>query len=201
MTVSNGRSWMGRGRIAGADGGLAVIELDEAWLADLPRRPEVVVSLAPPKGDRLSWAVQKLAEVGVGEVWLMETERSIRFPSEPAVDRLRTVAREAAMQSSQPVVTAVGRWSSLREAASWSVSFRVLLHEGTSERLTPMLPAVPPATVHVLVGPEGGFSEGEVGVARDAGMCVASLGPSILRTETAAVAGAAIVLARYGRLG
>jgi len=51
------------------------------------------------------------------------------------------------------------------------------------------------------VGPEGGWSTEEIRLAEDAGAVAASLGPAILRTETAAVVGAALVLARYGRLG
>jgi 16S rRNA (uracil1498-N3)-methyltransferase len=52
-----------------------------------------------------------------------------------------------------------------------------------------------------VVGPEGGFSEREVETMRRAGAALASLGSGILRTETAAIVGAALVLARYGRLG
>jgi len=57
------------------------------------------------------------------------------------------------------------------------------------------------AGVVVAVGPEGGFSDVEVQRAASAGATVASLGPAVLRTETAAVIGSALVLARYGRLG
>jgi 16S rRNA (uracil1498-N3)-methyltransferase len=55
--------------------------------------------------------------------------------------------------------------------------------------------------IRLLVGPEGGFSQEEIDTAKDAGMLDASLGSSILRTETAALVGAVLVLARYGRLG
>jgi 16S rRNA (uracil1498-N3)-methyltransferase len=55
--------------------------------------------------------------------------------------------------------------------------------------------------VRLFVGPEGGFSEQEIDAAKEAGLVEASLGPSILRTETAALVGATLVLARYGRLG
>jgi len=55
--------------------------------------------------------------------------------------------------------------------------------------------------VRLVVGPEGGFTEREVDQARRAGAAVASLGRGILRTETAALVGATLALARYGRLG
>jgi 16S rRNA (uracil1498-N3)-methyltransferase len=55
--------------------------------------------------------------------------------------------------------------------------------------------------VVLLIGPEGGFSPSEVDLAGSIGASIASLGPPILRTETAAVVGATLALARYGRLG
>jgi 16S rRNA (uracil1498-N3)-methyltransferase len=199
VTVSNDLSWLGRGRLAGEENGRAVVQLEEAWPIEL-RSPEVHVSVAPPKGDRLTWAVQKLSELGVHRLGLLETERSVRFPGARAVARLAIVAREAAMQSAQPRVMDVRQRDGLREALDPPVAVGVMLHETGSERLRDVLPAGVDR-VHLLVGPEGGFSDSEVAQARDAEFRIASLGPSILRTETAAVVGAALVLARYGRLG
>jgi 16S rRNA (uracil1498-N3)-methyltransferase len=203
VTVSNGRTWMGRGRLAGPEDGLAVVELGETWATTPSRHPEVDVTLAPPKGDRLRWAVQKLSELGVRELGLMDTERSVRFPSAGAVGRLSTIAREAAMQSSQPFVPKVLPVHEFAQALASSTSSGgvcLLLHEGASDRLGEVLPDAA-ISIHLLVGPEGGFSDPEVEQARGEGFLVASLGPSILRTETAAVVGCALVLARYGRLG
>jgi len=197
VTISNDRSWRGKGRLAGEENGHAVVEVEDVWRIE-PPRPEIDVSVAPPKGDRLAWAVQKLSELGVHHLGLMETERSIRFPSANAFARLAVVAREAAMQSAQPKVMEVRGWDGLREALM--AMGGVMLHEAGSERLSDVLPA-DANRIHLLVGPEGGFSDSEVSQARDAGFRIASLGPSILRTETAAVVGAALALARYGRLG
>ena len=183
----------------GEEGGRATIEVAEAW--PIPRRePELTISLAPPKGPRLAWAVQKLAELGVGEVRLMETERSVRSASSSSVARLALVAREAGMQSAQPRVTGVSGQERFEEAVANVRGVGVMLHEGASDRLNGLLPDGADR-LHLLVGPEGGFSDSEVSLARDAGFRVASLGPAILRTETAAVVGAALMLARYGRLG
>jgi len=200
VTVSNGVSWLGRGWLKGEENGVAVIELADVAPIDFPRHPEVNVSMAPPKGDRLAWAVQKLSELGVHELNLMETERSIRFPSANAFARLAVVAREAAMQSAQPMIMDLGEWDGLREALTPMGGTNVMLHETATERLSEILPQ-DMSWVHILVGPEGGFSDPEVSQARAAGFRIASLGPGILRTETAAVVGAALVLARYGRLG
>jgi 16S rRNA (uracil1498-N3)-methyltransferase len=198
-TVSNNRSWLGRGRLKGEQGGHAVIEL-VAVSEISPRHPQIDISLAPPKGERLTWAVQKLSELGVYHLDLMETERSIRQPSAGTLSRLAVVAREAAMQSAQPVIMDVSDRGELRENLTAVDGVGVMLHEAATERLSDVL-REDPNRVHVLVGPEGGFSYSEVSRARDAGFSPVTLGPSILRTETAAVVGAALVLARYGRLG
>jgi 16S rRNA (uracil1498-N3)-methyltransferase len=63
------------------------------------------------------------------------------------------------------------------------------------------LPDRPPREVALVVGPEGGIPEEDARAAERAGALLASLGPNVLRTETAALAAAALTLARYGRLG
>jgi 16S rRNA (uracil1498-N3)-methyltransferase len=200
VTVSNGRTRIGRGRLIGEEGGQAIVELEDVASIEFPRQPEVDVSMAPPKGDRLAWAVQKLAELGVHELKLMKAERAIRSPSAPAFARLAVISREAAMQSSQPLVMKVGEWDALGDAMVPTVGLGIMLHEGAGERLNAVLPETT-SRIHLLIGPEGGVADSEVWQARNAGFRIASLGPGILRTETAAVVGAALVLARYGRLG
>jgi 16S rRNA (uracil1498-N3)-methyltransferase len=162
------------GRLLGEEGGRAVVRVDERRRVERPI-PKVSVALAPPKGERLAWAVQKLAELGVAETLLMRTERSIRAWE---VGRRGDEEREGAGRS-QAVV---------------------MLWEVATAPLRSLLPQQPGA-VRLLVGPEGGFSEQEAARAQGAGAAAASLGANVLRTETAAVVGAALVLARYGRLG
>jgi 16S rRNA (uracil1498-N3)-methyltransferase len=199
VTISNDLSWLGRGPLAGEEGGRAVVVLEEVWRIEA-QRPEIDVSMAPPKGDRLAWAVQKLSELGVPHLGLMRTERSIRLPGSNAIARMAVIAREAAMQSAQPRIMQVQDRGGLHEALIPRGPADVMLHETAAERLRDVLPENVDR-VHLLVGPEGGFADSEVSLARDAGCRVASIGPGILRTETAAVVGVALVLARYGRLG
>jgi 16S rRNA (uracil1498-N3)-methyltransferase len=197
VILSDGKGALARGRLEGERDGLAVFEVDS--VSRVARAtPTVQVALAPPKGDRLSWAVQKLGEIGVDEVQLIGSERSVRI--QPALPRLRAVAREAAMQSRRPFVMRVESGGSFPDALEPGGSTVVVLWEGADARLDNLLPRLPDS-IRLVVGPEGGFSEGEVEAARTAGASLASLGPGILRTETAAVVGAALVLAHYGRLG
>jgi 16S rRNA (uracil1498-N3)-methyltransferase len=200
VTLADGRGARARGRLGREERGQAVVTVEE--LGRVARRsPLVSVALAPPKGQRLNWAVQKLAELGVDEVALIESDRSVRAWSPEragrALDRLRSVAREAAMQARQPFVTEVRATRSLGEVLDAATVF---LWEKSAVPLSTTLPKEA-ERVRIVVGPEGGFTEEEAGAARGRGATLASLGEGLLRTETAAVVGAALVLAHYGRLG
>jgi len=204
MTLTDGRGLVATGRLIREDGGLAQLEVGDVRAAERPA-PTVSVALAPPKGDRLAWAVQKLGELGVDQVLLMATGRSVReWPAgrtASSLSRLRTVAREAAMQSRRPFIMDVRVGVTLEEALDGVDDQRIALWERATRSLTDALADQAAAPTRILVGPEGGFTEEEVDRMRGAGAALASLGSGILRTETAAVVGAALVLARFGRLG
>jgi 16S rRNA (uracil1498-N3)-methyltransferase len=202
VTVADGRGAVGTGTLSGEEDGHALLDIES--VSRVVRRGTLVcVAFAPPKGDRLGWAVQKLAELGVDEAVLMQTERSVRaWPAERAeraLERQGAVAREAAMQARLPFVLEVHAAPSVDDVLSSRASL-VMLGQSGDASLHDVLD--PDATaVRILVGPEGGWTDGEVQAARDAGAAVVSLGSPVLRTETAAVVGATLVLARYGRLG
>ncbi len=207
VTLADGGGRFARGRMRGERDRVAAVEVLEVEVRE-QASPRVTVAVAPPKGERLAWAVQKLAEIGVdGFDLLLGVERAVRAPKvnreEGRTDRLRRIAREAAMQSRRPFVMEIGQTGMDAALAPAAPDEPVLmLWEGAAEPIVSALEAAPaPVAVRVLVGPEGGFSEAEVDRAAVGGAVVVSLGPGILRTETAALVGATIVLARYGRLG
>jgi 16S rRNA (uracil1498-N3)-methyltransferase len=210
VSLADGRGLAGAGRLRDEENGLAVIEMSE--VREVPRpSPRLSVAFAAPKGERLAWAVQKLGELGVDEALLLLTQRSIRAWDDPrravnALDRLRAVAREAAMQSHQPFVMDVAGPYALDEALAFEGRV-ILLDAGATTLLLRVAAALEEGVaeereaIRLLVGPEGGWSPAELGKADEEGAAFASLGPSILRTETAAVVGAAFALAGAGRLG
>lgn len=201
ITVANGAGAVARGRIAAADPHASVVDVESVDQVDRPV-PRVTVALAPPKGDRLSWAVQKLAELGVDDLILTWTERTVRKPDDGAaraVARAGAIAREAAMQSRRPFVMAISE-ARFDERVTAADGARIVLWERAAPRLAEVMPEATPAVV-LFVGPEGSFSDAEIDRAAAAGAVTASLGPAVLRTETAAIVGATLVLARYGRLG
>jgi 16S rRNA (uracil1498-N3)-methyltransferase len=203
VTLADGDGRIGAGRLVGQSGSLAVIAVDQVSTVARPE-PVVAVALAPPKGGRLTWAIQKLAELGVDEVFLLETERTVRAWSGSrrgrAEERLATVAREGAMQARRPFVMKVRGGVRMDELLDGAAIPPVMLWERATDPLASALPSAA-ARIELLIGPEGGFSDTEAEVARRTGAALVSLGEGVLRTETAAVVGAALVLAHYGRLG
>jgi 16S rRNA (uracil1498-N3)-methyltransferase len=108
------------------------------------------------------------------------------------LERLRTIAREAAEQSERGVIPTVEPPVRLAEALAPASVLLFERHDGIR------LGSLPGPPGEVLIGPEGGFSTAEVEAATDAGMTLAGLGPRILRSETVAVAAAAVILSRAG---
>jgi 16S rRNA (uracil1498-N3)-methyltransferase len=147
--------------------------------------PSITVAVALTKGERLDWAVQKLTEVGVDVIIPFTADRSVvRWDGERAghhVERLRRIARQAAMQSRRAVLPAVEDLHTFADATA--IGGAVLAEPGGD----------PPALERpaVLVGPEGGWSENELA----APLLRVGLGPTVLRTETAAVAAGTLLCA------
>jgi 16S rRNA (uracil1498-N3)-methyltransferase len=150
-------------------------------------RPPTCVAAAIPKGDRLEWMVQKLTELDVDRIVLLDCERSVvRLTGERAAKqlvRLRRIAREAAMQSRRVWLPEL----SLATFGDVATGPGVALAEPDGPSLT--------GSIHtIVIGPEGGFSPAELA----AEVPRIGLADTILRIETAAFA-AAFVLARQWR--
>jgi 16S rRNA (uracil1498-N3)-methyltransferase len=144
------------------------------------------------KGDRLEEVVRHGTELGVAAFRLVVTERCVvRDLSPRRVERLRAIAREAAEQSERGLIPALHEpvpLGAVLEPGSVLLQER---HDGV--RLSALEP--PPS---VIIGPEGGFTAGELEAAAAAGVVAAGLGPRILRSESVALAVAAVVLSRSG---
>ncbi len=168
----------GRWRSTVVAGSREQVQLDVAgavMVTDRPSRP-ITIAAAIPKGDRLDWMVQKLTELGADRLVLLHAEHSTtRWDDARAAaqrDRADRVSLEACRQSRR----------------TWKMRI-----EGPLPALT-VLPdcvvaepggrALAPADDAIAIGPEGGWSDAELGAARGA----VSLGSNILRVETAAIA-------------
>lgn len=177
--------------------------------APLPTESPLDLTLAQgvPKGDKMDGIVRMATELGVTRVVPLMTERTV-VRLEPArwtsrLGRWQRIAKEAAQQSGRAAVPEI---TPPRDVASWARESRpagllVCLWEEEREGLEKRLPPGPCPRVTVIVGPEGGLTAEEVRGLVDAGAVVASLGPRLLRTETAGAVAVALLQSRYGDLG
>jgi 16S rRNA (uracil1498-N3)-methyltransferase len=206
LTSGDGKGAVATGVVEGVTRDQVRARVQERRVVPRPT-PHIAVQLSAPKGERLTWAVQKLTEIGVDSIILVEASRSVRrWWSEEkglkSADRLQKVAREAAKQSRRAFLPALDGpvpWASAVKAST-TQGLLIVLWERAEASLRAVLPEEPPGFVGFLVGPEGGIPEEEARAAEKEGALLASLGPAILRTETAAIVGATMAMAAYGRL-
>ncbi len=158
--------------------------------------PTVVVATAVPKSDRFRWLVEKATELGVSRLIPLQTAHSVTEPGATKLDKMRAVVVEACKQSGRNrlmTIDALTDWPSFLEAVP-SLG-RLLIADPAGPVRASLCELGPSERALVLaIGPEGGFSDMEIIQAVDAAARCVSLGSTILRTETAAIALAALCL-------
>lgn len=166
--------------------------------------PRIVVVQALPKGDRGELAVETMTEAGVDVIVPWAAARCVtQWRPErraKALGRWRTTAREAAKQARRAWFPEVTDLATTPEVAGRiaDATLTVVLHEEAEGRLS-VLEVPAKGEIVVVVGPEGGITADERAVFEAAGGTPALLGPTVLRTSTAGVAAASILLSRTGR--
>jgi 16S rRNA (uracil1498-N3)-methyltransferase len=153
---------------------------------------QLQLGVAMPKGDRQRWLVEKLTELGVTTLVPLITARGVVQPEQGTLSRLRRTVIEASKQCGRNRLMEIAlpmSWSDYVPASgSW---LRLFAHPNAGCEGPRMLPDRGTQPVAAAVGPEGGFTEGEVALALRAGWQSIGLGPRVLRVETAAMAIAA----------
>lgn len=172
------------------------VELEIEGEPIVGREPAVALTLAValPKGDRVDWLVEKAVEVGVSRLVPLRTERSVVDPRDAKLDRLRRRVVEASKQCGRNRLMEVAapiEWEAFRRGHAEAV--RLLAHPSGPDPAG--WPALDASRARVLaVGPEGGWSDAEVETAVADGWTTIGLGPILMRIETAALVGAALLL-------
>jgi 16S rRNA (uracil1498-N3)-methyltransferase len=171
-----------------------------------PAPAPVVLYQGLIEGNRLDLVVEKAAELGIARVVLVTGERGRRTPAPEAaarrLERLRRLAAAAARQAGhghllevEGLVPFGDALDEVRPAGGYLIDARGEL------ALTDALGRRPASPAALFVGPEAGFSEAELGAARDAGLAACRLGPVTLRAETAALVAMSLALGASGRFG
>lgn len=158
-------------------------------------RAEITVAISIFKFDRMEWAIEKSAELGVARVFPVisaRTEKHLAQAAQKRAERWRRIAKQAAEQSRQASVTEILDPLRFSELLRDQTGVRIVLSEAeTSVGLKNALPLNTPSLT-LAFGPEGGWTEDELASFTQAGWTSASLGPKILRAETAVIAAVAV---------
>jgi 16S rRNA (uracil1498-N3)-methyltransferase len=176
----------------------------------LPSGPEsllrITLAQCVSAGEKMDWTIEKAVELGVAAIRPLTSERSVvRLDAERTQRRAahwQRIVTAACMQCGRDLFPALTPAVPLTDwVPTAAAPLRLALVPGASIRLRELvLPQETPSAIDLLVGPESGLAPAEVALAVRAGFVPVSLGPRVLRTETAGLAAIAALQARFGDL-
>jgi 16S rRNA (uracil1498-N3)-methyltransferase len=192
VVLFDGRGGEATATVTDCAAGVVELSVGEPHVEDDDGR-EIILAAAVPKGDRFGWMIEKATELGVARFVPLITERRVVIPGEGKLDKMRRTIVEASKQCGR------ARLMELAAPVAWAEFVATLLgpsagwvaHPEGEPFQQPGKGASRPLVA--AVGPEGGFSDAELELAIGAGAKLISLGPRILRIETAALALAALL--------
>lgn len=203
ITLSDGHGVLADSEVIAAQKDRLELKVLDRRVAD-PATPQVTVVQALPKSDRSELAVELMTEAGVDAIIPWQAARCVsnwENKAHKAVEKWRTTAKQAARQSRRPYIPDVADLHGTRDivelvrTAKARGAIVAALHESGAGRFTE-LPFDGVGEVILIVGPEGGLDDSELKALADAGADIVLLGPTVLRTSTAA----AVALGALGAL-
>ena len=187
VTLFDGSKFEATAQVIDITNGGVDLAIQEVLAATTESAVELVLAAAVPKGDRFGWLIEKATELGVRRFIPLITSRSVVIPGEGKLDKMRRTIVEASKQCGRT------RLMELAAPLAWPDFVASELASGTAWVAHPsgvpfnVLGELPPGPVVTAVGPEGGFTDAELELAAHAGATQISLGPRVLRIETAAL--------------
>ena len=208
VAVFDGQGTGFRGTIESLDAAQGIISLGEREDPGVEPRTRITLLQGIPHGDRMDLIVEKATELGASRIVPVVSERSVVKPRSSGwgrLDRWRRIAISAAKQSGRLIVPEIAEPVAFDAALALPPdpsATRIIFHTavGTPEAGRAISRAGPDASVLILIGPEGGFTDSEFAAALSAGWRAASLGPRTLRADTAAVAALTLMLSLAGEM-
>ena len=189
-----------RGEITSVSAARVEFLLHEVVDAAVSKQREITLLLSIFKFDRMEWALEKAVELGVTTiipVIARRTESHLASSAAKRVERWRRIARESSQQARRSTEPEIAAPIKLQDAVAKQSGTRVLLSEHeTPERvsLKEIITEHPTEPLTLAIGPEGGWTQEELDVFQKGGWLFASLGTTVLRVETAAIAALAIAI-------
>lgn len=165
-----------------------------------PAGLSVTIIASPPKADRLKWMVEKLTEIGVDRLILLNTRRTIVTPGESRVDKLKSSVVSACKQCRRPFLMELlplqDFTSVVHQLGTESNGAAAFIAHPGADSDTVTSAAAQTTSLSLLVGPEGGFTDDEFRLAVQAGIRPISWPGNILRIETAAIVFGTLLISR-----
>jgi 16S rRNA (uracil1498-N3)-methyltransferase len=210
LFVADGQGRRYRTEITAVTKQAVVARILETVHAPMAQAPSLFLAPALLKGEKMDWVIQKASELGVAAMTPLQCRHSL---VQPKLDRIQSqtarwqrIALEAAQQSEQWLVPtvmppqAMERYTGTVPASS--LGLILMERRETAMNLSNIaLPASAQHHVTLLIGPEGGWAKEETAEAEKCGLIPVTMGPAILRAETAAIVAVGILQHRLGRLG
>ena len=195
VEVFDGQGKIARAVVQSIEGKLVVLHVGE--IQEVPP-PSLMLTLAvaTPKGDRADLVIEKATELGASRIIWLTTKRSVVVPRKAGkkLERWRRLAESAARQSGRAHTPKVEEPMSLAQLLEQSFDHTWVCDWSGPSLLSVAATGEIRGSAVVVVGPEGGLSGDELELLRLAGYNCVSLGPNVLRVETASVAAAAILM-------
>ena len=156
---------------------------------------DIVLIFAPIKGDRFDFVLQKATELGVEEIVLLDTSRTVKEVTKAnlslKLERYQKILKEAAEQSKRTRIPLLYRAIKINELDDIKAEIKLIAYEGAKGKTTSFNKELKKIKegdrIAIVVGPEGGFSDEEIETANRLGYKNISLGKRILRAETASI--------------
>ncbi|MCY3985692.1 MAG: RsmE family RNA methyltransferase [Candidatus Dadabacteria bacterium] len=201
ITVFDTESTEYEGRITDLSPGTIVIQVHDTYLLKTESGLELNLFQAILKGNKMDGIISQATQLGVSGIFPVVSERT-QVRSTAKIDRWNKIALESIKQCGRVTPPVVSEPVDFRNSfgIKKQSGMKVILYENQSELLGDYMDSVsrPVNSVNVYVGPEGGFSEQEIALAKEKGYTVLGLGERILRAETASVASLVLLQSRFG---
>ncbi|WP_018247798.1 16S rRNA (uracil(1498)-N(3))-methyltransferase [Orenia marismortui] len=170
---------------------------------------EVTLVQGLPKSKKMDLITQKCTELGIREIIPVDTKRTVvnlkPKKAERRQQRWQKIAREAAKQSGRAIIPIMKDLMTFKDILSLASEYDLVLMPWEDEQSTKLKEVLTDNQevnkIMIIIGPEGGFSKQEVELAKEEGIKPVTLGPRILRTETAGIATLSMILYELGDLG
>ncbi|MGQ9508783.1 MAG: RsmE family RNA methyltransferase [Thermodesulfobacteriota bacterium] len=206
LTISDSSGKDFRARVVSISEKEASLFIFEAFPSPTESPLEIILLQALPEKERMEWIIQKTTELGVSIILPFKSEKSISLEEREAkqrkAHRWQSIALRAVQQSRRARVPRIEAYRSFDEALAFcsQEGLKIILWEKEGVDLKKVLREARPHRIYAIVGPEGGFMEKEVVLAKEKGFIPIKLGQRILRAETAAITLVSILQYEWGDL-